>query len=271
MEYSKDELLTILLAREIRNEDALLVGVGTPLAAAACFLAKATNAPEVTLMVGGAINPAVHDLSTTFRNLERLSRISQGMITHNTVLDQIQRGRFSMQFISPAQIDQWGNINNSVIGDYNCPKVRLPGPLALPDIIGMLDRIVIYVPNHDLRILTAKVDFITGAGHPEGGEWRKRTENGHREHVRLISDLGVFDFAGEEKRMTLRSIHLGVSQSTIQERTGFEVIIPECVPQTAEPTREELSILREKVDPTGLRKMELREFRQEIIQKIFLS
>jgi len=266
--YTIDELIVSVMARQIRDDDVVIVGFATPMAAVAAFLARAIHAPGATLVYGGAVNPDIHDIWETTVRPERLGTLSYGFVDHLTVLDQIQRGRFTVQFLSPAEIDRQGNINTSLIGDYQKPKVRFPGALATSDVMVMVGRIVLYRTTHEARAFPEKVAFTTGAGHLERGEWRSRLGIRGKGPDKLITDLGVFIFDKRGDGLVAESLHPGVDPEAVESRTGFEVSIPEDVPTTVVPSGIEIEVLRNVIDPRGLRKLEFRSERESVLKSI---
>ena len=156
-----------------------------------------------------------------------------------------------------AQMDARGNVNNTVIGPYETPKVRLPGGGGMADLGSMIPKIYLWNTTHNTRTFVEQLDFRSGIGWGDGGD--------HRETLGLpggpqlcITNLCVFDFHPESRRMRVASLHPGVTIGEVQESTGFEVLVPGGeIPTTERPTEEELRILREEVDPTSAR---LREF-----------
>lgn len=266
--YSVDEMLAVCMARQIQDEEIAVIGLATPLASAACFLAKATHAPNSTVIYDGTAGAELHDIAMSMLYPDKLRELTYGFVSHMNVLDMIHRGRITLQFISPAQIDMYGNVNVSLIGDHYKPKVRFPGSLALADVMVLMGRIVVYMTRHEKRAFVEKVDFISGAGHLEQGQWRRRMKIRGAGPVAVVTNLAVMGFNEEAKRMALESVHPGVDVSEVVENTGFELLIPKEVPVTSPPTEEELRGLREKIDPHGVRKMEFREFRQEVTAKL---
>jgi acyl CoA:acetate/3-ketoacid CoA transferase beta subunit len=156
-------------------------------------------------------------------------------------------------------VDPQGNFNNIAIGkDYHRPRLRLPGTGGIPDVTTFISDIYLYVPRHSRVTFVPSLDFLSGLGHhPE------RLHGAGPKY--LITDLGQFDFGpdeagaapGKEARMRLVSFHPGVSLSQIQARTGFELAIAEDLHETALPTDEEIRLLREEIDPLGIRQLEM--------------
>jgi glutaconate CoA-transferase subunit B len=160
--------------------------------------------------------------------------------------------------VGAAQLDMYGNANNSVIGsDYHAPKVRLPGTAGLGD-MGSIGKLLYYWnPNHNPRSLVEKVDFVSAAGYLGGGDERENLGlTGGPQAV--VTNLAVLDFDPETKRMRLQSVHPGVTNEQVQEATGFELMIPDDVPETAVPTEEQIRLIRDEIDPDGMRKREFR-------------
>jgi glutaconate CoA-transferase subunit B len=167
------------------------------------------------------------------------------------------------EFFRPGQIDAAGNFNNVAFGsDYRHPRLRLPGSGGIPDVTTFISDIHLYVPRHSRVTFVRQLDFLSGLGHHPS-----RTHGAGP--VFLVSDLGQFDFA--RGRMRLVSYHPGVEISRIQARTGFELEISPEVCETPLPSPEELRLLREEIDPLGIRRLEglsgasRRELLREII------
>jgi hypothetical protein len=152
------------------------------------------------------------------------------------------------EFFRPAQVDAAGNTNNIAFGsDYTRPRMRLPGAGGIPDVTTYSDQIYLYVPRHSRVTFVEKVDFVSGLGHAP----QRRRGSGPRY---LISDLGEFDW--HEGRMRLIRHHPGVTVGRIRAKTGFKLeVAPDCA-ETVPPTAEELRLLREEIDPLGVRKLE---------------
>ena len=153
------------------------------------------------------------------------------------------------EFFRPAQVDPYGNFNNVVIGDYQQPRLRLPGCGGIADLMGFHPRAYLYVPRHSRAVFVEQLDFVSGLGVPSPDR------PGDRPGPRLlISDLGAFDYVGG--RMRLRSHHPGVSIEQISRKTGFALQVAPDVHETPPPTVEEVRLLRTEIDPLGIRELE---------------
>jgi glutaconate CoA-transferase, subunit B len=158
-----------------------------------------------------------------------------------------QRGFFDVGFIGGAQIDQWGNLNTTAIGDYDRPKVRLPGSGGANDIISLC-RAVIILTAHEKRRFIPKVDFITSPGHVAGGDSRRRSGLLFGGVTRVVTTLGLFDFEPESRRMRLEAVHPGVTVEQVRDMTPFDLLVADPVKTTTPPTANELGLLR-SLDP----------------------
>ena len=167
-------------------------------------------------------------------------------------METAARGFVDYGFLGGAQIDPYGNLNTSVIGPYDRPKVRLPGPGGGNE-VGSLCWKTIILMKHERRRFVEKVDFITTPGYLTGPGAREAA--GLPEGTgpyRVITDLAVMGFDEETLRMKVLSLHPGVSREMVEERTGFELLWSENLTETPPPTPDELEILREEIDPEGL-------------------
>ena len=258
-DYSVDELMVTEMAAQFRNGDQCCNGMASFIPVAAFMLARLTHAPDlVWLPSSGGLEsrPDRIPASTLEAPLWRdsIMYIEQYGDFWNFVLN----GRWIEKFcVGAAQLDQYGNANNSVIGDdYHAPKVRLPGTAGLADMGSIGKKLYYWNANHSPRSMVKKVDFISAAGYLDGGNARDRLGlTGGPELV--VSDFAVMDFHPVNKRMRLKSIHPGVEIAQIREATGFELLMPDsAVPETRRPTQEQVRLIREKIDPDGMRKRE---------------
>jgi len=151
--------------------------------------------------------------------------------------------------VGAAQLDRYGNANNSVIGDdFHAPKVRLPGTA------GIGKKLYYWNPDHSVRSMVEKVDFISAAGYLDGGDAREQLGLEGGPQV-VISNLGVMDFHPESKKMRLQTLHPGVTVEKIQEATGFDLLIPDHeIAETRPPSKTQVKLIRETIDPDEMRK-----------------
>lgn len=277
-EYSKDytigEMMTVLMAREVKNTDIMIVGVATPCVWAAFTLAKLTHAPNAIYhyIMGNTFVFEPRQVSLLYLEMNT-ARAYRFQNTGECTLESLPSDKLTtIEFFRPAQIDQYGNTNNICIGDWNKPKIRLPGCAGIADFSMFYSRgSFLYTPRHDTRtfVPTEKLYFISGVGFPNG----KPSICGGAGPQCVISNLAYLDFDGKVKRMRVASIHPGIDVETIKNSTGFDLIIPDNLKETKPPTVKEIKLLREKVDPLGIRKLEIlsgkerEELLDEIIEK----
>jgi glutaconate CoA-transferase subunit B len=175
----------------------------------------------------------------------------------------------TIEWFRPAQVDQYGNTNNICIGEWDNPKVRLPGCAGIADFSMFYSRgSFLYTPRHNKRtfVPTEKLFFTSGVGFPEG----KPSLCGGAGPQCVVTDLAYLDFDEKSKRMRVSSIHPDSTLEEVKENTGFELLVPDNIIETNPPSEEELSLLREKVDPLGIRKLEVLagEEREKLLNQI---
>jgi len=243
MNYKPNEMMTIAAARALRDSDVTFVGIGMPSAAA--NLARLTHAPGVTLIYESgtlATKPTVLPLSIGDGEL------CETALTTVSVPEMfrywLQGGRITVGFLGGAQIDKYANLNTTVVGSYDKPKVRLPGGGGAPEIANSCGEIFIIMAQGK-RGFVGKLDFITSLGHGEGGKHREKLGVKTKGPTRLVTDLCIFEPDPETKEMTVVSIHPGVTREQIQDNTGWQVRYAGKVAETPPPTAQELEVLRE--------------------------
>ncbi len=253
-----DELMVVAFSRAMANDTRAFNGAVSFIPVCGYLLARRTHAPE---LVWGASSIAVDADPDQIGD----STLSDSLWGGASMLSSspfefwsyAQGARYNTFAFRGAQMDACGNVNNTVIGPYHSPKVRLPGGGGMADLGAMIPRIYLWSPTHDSRTFVERLDFRSGIGWGDGGDHRERMGMPGGPQL-CITNLGVFDFEPSTKRMRLASLHPGVTAAQVQEATGFEVAMPAgSIPTTAPPTAEELRILRTEVDPTSAR---LREF-----------
>lgn len=252
-----DEVMVVALARDLDNDTRAFNGMSSFIPVCAYLLARATHAPDLVWTASSiAIDAAPRRLGE--------STLSDGIWDGATMLSNspnefwtwAQGGRYNTFAFRGAQIDRFGNVNNTVIGSLDEPRVRLPGSAGMPDLSCLMPIIYLWSTTHDRRTFVERLDFRSGLGWGDGGDHRARL--GLPGGPRLcVTNLCVFDFHPVSRSMRLASVHPGVSVDDVRDATGFDVEAPDAVPTTPLPTSEELRILRQEVDPTSMR---LREF-----------
>ena len=260
VEYSKDytidEIMAVLMAREVRNDDIMIVGVATPMVWSAFTLAKLTHAPNAIFhyIMGNTFVFEPRQVSLLYHEMNT-ARAYRFQNSGECTLESLPSDKLTtIEFFRPAQIDQYGNTNNICIGDWYNPKIRLPGCAGIADFSMFYSRgSFLYTPRHDVRRFVPKVDFISGVGF-QNGELPICGGSGPQS---VITNLAYLDFEIKSKKMRISSIHPNVDIETVKKSTGFELIIPNKIKDTKPPSEKELKLLREKVDPLNIRKLEV--------------
>jgi glutaconate CoA-transferase, subunit B len=248
--YNPSELLICTAARLMTDNTTAFIGTGIPMLAAA--LAQRMHAPNlITIFEFGGTGAILDDLplavggECTFHRALAASGILE-------VVEAAQRGFVDYGFLGGAQIDPYGNLNSTVIGDHDHPKVRLPGSGGAND-VGSHCWKTIAIMRHDRRRFLEKIDFITTPGYLGGpGEREKAGLATGTGPYRVVSNLAVMGFDPDCLRMTLLATQPGVSVQDVIDNTGFELIIPDQIEQNPPPTDAELEILRQQVDKDRL-------------------
>jgi len=246
-DYTAMELMICVASRLL--EDGTTVGVGTGAPCAAAMLAQKTHAPNLFVVFeAGGLAPQLPSMPISVGDSRTFHRaiMATGM---NDVMDACQRGMVDYTFLGGAQIDAYGNLNSTVIGDYAQPKVRFPGSGGANDFASLCWRTMV-ITQHDARRFVEKLDFLTTPGYLTGPGARE--EAGLPKDAgpyRVITDLAVMGFDARTKRMQVESLHPDVAFEKVQENTGFRIGRADRVGQTEPPREAELRILREEVDP----------------------
>ena len=240
--FSADEMMTVAAARLIGNGTVCFVGIGLPSAAA--NLARATHAPDAVLIYeSGTVGakPAVLPLSIGDSELAETADFI--VSTAEIFRYWLQGGRITVGFLGAAQLDRFGNINTTVIGDYAEPKVRLPGAGGAPEIAALAGEVFI-IMRQSPRSFVEKVDFVTSAGHLTGGDWRERAGLPGRGPSTVITDLGVLEPDPESRELVLTHVHPGVEADDVRAATGWALAVADDLATTPAPSEAELRALR---------------------------
>ena len=247
MSWTANELLAVMGARALRDDTTVFAGVGAPMMAAA--LAQRMHAPRLTMVVeGGVVGPTWKPGELPISTNEMRAGYRAQMLPGITdVFLMAQRGFLDVGFIGGAQIDRYGNLNTSAIGGYDKPAVRLPGSGGANDIISLCREVMI-LTVHEKRRFTERVDFVTSPGYLGGGDERRASGLLFGGVSRMVTTLGIFDFAPPSRRMRLVALHPGATAEHVQAHTGFEVLVSAHLTTTEPPSDKELEILR-MLDP----------------------
>ena len=247
--YNDAELMICVAARLLENGATVGVGTGAPCAAA--MLAQRTHAPDLFVMFeAGGMAPQLPAMPISVGDSRTFHRaiMATGM---SDIMDACQRGMVDYTFLGGAQIDAFGNLNSTVIGDHARPKVRFPGSGGANDFASFCWRTLV-MTQHTKRRFVEKLDFMTTPGYLTGPGAREAAglprDTGP---YRVITDLAVLGFDDTSKRMQVETLNPGVTLETVREHTGFELLPAADVGATEPPAPEELKILREDVDPLG--------------------
>jgi acyl CoA:acetate/3-ketoacid CoA transferase beta subunit len=247
--YTATELLACVAARMLEDKKSVLVGTGLPMIAAR--LAQRTHAPGLLIIFeAGGIGPRVPVLPISVGDSRTFYRAAAASSMHD-VMSACQAGYVDYGFLGAAMIDVYGNLNTTVIGEWEHPTARLPGSGGANDIGSLCHRTII-VMRQDKRRFVERVNFITTPGYLDGPGARERAglPEGTGPH-RVITQLGVYDFDEQTKRLRLLDMHPGVTPEEIQANSAFAVPVPEWVGITTPPTEDERRLLRE-IDPVGM-------------------
>ena len=247
--YSSAELMIINAARLLRDGDVVFVGVGQP--NLACNLAKRTHAPNLVMIYeAGVIGAEPARLPLSIGDPTLVSGALSVVSMYDIFANYLQRGNVDVGFMGGAQIDKYGNINATVIGDYAQPKVRLPGSGGSQEIAAWANRCYIMTP-HQKRRFPEKVDFMTSAGFLSGRAEREATGVRGDGMLAVVTDIGMME-PDKNGEMVLTALHPGRTVEEAKANTGWDLMTAEELRTTDPVTEKELRILREDLDPNGL-------------------
>ncbi|UBM26273.1 CoA-transferase subunit beta [Pseudomonas sp. p1(2021b)] len=243
MSYSTSEMMTVAAARRLRNGAVCFVGIGLPSKAA--NLARLTSSPDVVLIYeSGPIGAKPSVLPLSIGDGELAETADTVVPTAEIFRYWLQGGRIDVGFLGAAQVDRFGNINTTVVGDYQAPRTRLPGAGGAPEIAGSAKQVLIIL-KQSTRAFVEKLDFITSVGHGEGGDSRQRLGLPGEGPVGIITDLCIMEPEAGTHEFLVTSIHPGVTREQIVAATGWPIRFADRVQTTAAPSEIELGALRE--------------------------
>jgi glutaconate CoA-transferase subunit B len=247
--YTPSELMTINAARLLRDGDRVFVGVGLP--NLACNLARRTHAPNLTMIYeAGVIGARPNRLPLSIGDPTLVSGAAAVCGMYDVFTLYLQRGNIDVGFLGGAQIDRYGNINATVIGDYQHPKVRLPGSGGSMEMAAWAQRCYIITP-HQKRRFPERVDFHTSAGFLDGKASRAAAGVRGGGPQAVVTDLGILE-PDETGELVLAALHPNATLESARENTGWMLRVAENLRVTSSPSPEELRILRQELDPLGI-------------------
>lgn len=248
MDYTPQELMVVAAAREIRDGEVVFVGMRLPLIAFA--LAKRTHAPRaVGLFENGIVrDEPARELLYTMSDPANVCGAAwcTGMFN---VMGLLAQGAVQLGFIGGAQVDRFGNLNTSYIGDFHAPATKLPGSGGAADIASLACRHII-IMEHEKRRLVERVDYITSPGYGTGAGWREQQGLPRGGPAAIITTLGVLRFDPVSREACLASFHPRSSIDEVRANTGWELRVAPDARATPAPAADELRVIRE-IDPEG--------------------
>lgn len=247
----RSEIMALAAAREIRSGDVVFVGIGLP--NLAVNLARRTHAPGVELVYeAGVYGARPARLPISIGDPSLVTGSVQVMPMAETFNYFLQGGRVDVGFLGAAQIDRFGNLNTTVIGDdYARPRVRLPGAGGATEIAWLAKKTVVLLPQKKNKF-PARVDFTTSVGFGAGGASREELGAPGGGPSRVITNLGVYGFDEQSHEMVLEAVHPGVDVDEVREEVSWELRVREPVRTTETPSGEVLSLIRNELDPKGI-------------------
>ncbi len=249
--YSATEIMIACAARALEGKSVVFVGVGLP--NIACNLAQRTVAPELQLVYeSGVFGARPSRLPLSIGDPDLVSGATAAVSMSDMFMNYLQGGRIEAAFLGAAQIDRFGNMNTTVIGDYTGPRVRLPGSGGACD-IAYHAREVFVIVRLKKRAFVERLDFRTTAGHLDG-RLQQRADMGMPGGgpQLVVTDKAVFDFEDGSGEMRLRSLHPGVTQDSVMAQVGWRLHVATDLRATEPPTTEELCIMRDELDPQSI-------------------
>ena len=225
MAFTPEELMVVVISREVRDGETIGVGAASPIPAAGCLLAEQLHAPRTNLIILGS--KEYYPFPAGSSGLHFLA----------------QRGELDLFFLSGIQIDKQGNINLHVIGDYRMPQMRMPGAYGSAMLYYMAHRVILFRTEHTRRTFVDKVDFVTAAGTTPESVYR---EGGP---TMVVTPKAIFAWDRARKEWALEAVHPGSTVEEVKENTGFPLEISSSFKTTPAPTERELSVLRTVVRP----------------------
>jgi glutaconate CoA-transferase subunit B len=247
--YNDNEIMVISAGRLIKNGDIIFAGTGVSMLAATA--AKKIYAPKAVIFFEtGGIDPALDEIPMAVSDLRVMSGtcLNSGLIEAFSIVGH--KKLRTIAFLGSAQIDKYGNLNTTVIGDYHNPAIRFPGSGGACDVASFASGVIVFM-QHDKMRFVEKLDYMTSVGWYHGGESRRKLGLQRGGVLAVVTNLCVMKFNDDTKEMYLAEYYPGISVDRIIENTGFDIDVSGAIEAT-EPSSEELRILRKEVDPQNL-------------------
>lgn len=247
-DYSPSELMVCAAARELRDGEVVFVGIGLP--NLACNLARRLHAPNLVLIYeSGAVGAVPKRIPVSIGDPALVTNSIAVASMSEIFYNYLQGGKIDVGFLQGAQIDRFGNLNTTVIGDYAQPKVRLPGSGGACEIAINAKRVLVIAPQSK-KSFPAKIDFITSPGHLTGGDARAQLGLPGAGPQRVITDLALYGFEAGE--MIVESLHPGITLDRVRDSLGWDPRVAAELSTTPPPSPAELALLRHELDPKRL-------------------
>jgi glutaconate CoA-transferase subunit B len=241
--YTRNEMMTVAAARALSNSDVCFVGIGLP--SAACNLARLTHAPRIHLIYeSGTLGTRPMALPLSIGDGELCETALTTVSVSEIFRYWLQGGRITVGFLGGAQVDRFGNLNSTTIGDYHHPKVRLPGSGGATEIATECGRFFI-VMRHSSRAFVEHLDFLSTLGHGRTGVERRELGMKTLGPQLLVTDLCIMRPNPETCEMEVASLHPGVTREDVQQNTSWPVRYSSSIQETNPPTEQELTVLRD--------------------------
>ena len=254
-DYTTKELIAAFLARDLHDGEFVVVGANLPVPRAGVLLAHLHHGPNMLIGLSATQTSLLREpvLEPFKYNRDfRAAKWAESYMLHEETFDSLKHISDAF-FVGGIQIDQYGNSNPIGVGkDYPHLDCRGPGAVGTTTVTTYAKRSYLFLNSHGARVLVERCDFITSFGWGEGGADARQNlglPGGGPKYC--VTPLCVFDFEERDKRMRLKSVHPGITVEEVLAKTGFAPIVPANIPETAPPTAEELSILRQRVDVEG--------------------
>lgn len=255
-DYSRDELLACYFAAQIDNGDRVFVGANLPVPRAGNLLAHLTHGPDIKVAIGLVTTNLLAEPELEpfeFSTDHRMSRWAESHVIHNDIFDA-PRKCSDLFFVGGIQVDRYGNTNLIGLRGEDGMAFRGPGSLGTTTMAYYAKRYYIYSGVHDPRTFVERCDYISVFGHGDGGDHRARLglDRFNAGPTSVITPLAILDFDTPDHAMRLQSVHPGVTVEEVRAATGFDLAVPGLVPETPEPTADQLRLLRARIDREGM-------------------